>query len=142
MTSPARSGLPVSGALTIPRAELRWRFSRASGPGGQGVNTTDSRVELSWDVARSAVLTATQRERITERLGARLVDGVLTVTAAEHREQLRNRAAATQRLTDLVSAAVAAPPKKRRPTRPTRGSQERRLKAKKQRSETKRLRRG
>ncbi|ROS75409.1 alternative ribosome rescue aminoacyl-tRNA hydrolase ArfB [Cellulomonas sp. PhB143] len=142
MPAPVRAGLPVTSALTIPRAELTWCFSRASGPGGQGVNTTDSRVELSWDVAGSAVLGAAQRERLTERLGPRLVGGALTVTAAEHREQRRNRSAAADRLVAIVADALAPPPKKRRPTRPTRGSQERRLTAKKQRSITKQLRRG
>ncbi|PJJ68595.1 ribosome-associated protein [Sediminihabitans luteus] len=141
MPAPHHAGLPVSAALTIPRAELTWRFSRASGPGGQGVNTTDSRVELSWDVARSAVLGDAQRARLLERLGPRLVDGVLTVVASEHREQLRNRAAASQRLAAIVADAAAAPPRARRATRPTRGSKERRLTAKKQRSATKALRR-
>ncbi len=130
----------MSPALTIPRSELTERFSRSSGPGGQGVNTTDSRVELSWDVGRSAVLTSAQRERLETRLGPRLVDGVLTVTASEHREQLRNRGAAARRLAAAVADALAAPPRTRRATRPTRGSQERRLTAKKQRSATKSLR--
>ncbi|PJI93425.1 alternative ribosome rescue aminoacyl-tRNA hydrolase ArfB [Luteimicrobium subarcticum] len=140
MPAPLRTGLVVSPALTIPRAELTERFSRASGPGGQGVNTTDSRVELSWDVRGSAVLTVTQRARIEERLASRLVDGVLTVVASEHREQLRNRDAAGRRLAAVVAEAVAPPPRTRRATRPTRGSQERRLTAKKQRSTTKSLR--
>ncbi|GAB3167694.1 alternative ribosome rescue aminoacyl-tRNA hydrolase ArfB [Myceligenerans halotolerans] len=140
MPSPVRPGLAVSSALTIPRAELTERFSRSSGPGGQGVNTTDSRVELSWDVGRSAVLSDTQRERLMERLADRLADGVLTVVASEHREQRRNRDAAARRLATLVADALAPPPRARRATRATRGSQERRLSAKKQRSETKRLR--
>ncbi|MFD6141545.1 alternative ribosome rescue aminoacyl-tRNA hydrolase ArfB [Promicromonospora sp. NPDC060271] len=140
MPSPVRPGLAVTPALTIPRAELTERFSRASGPGGQGVNTTDSRVELFWDVGRSAVLSETQRERVTDRLAERLVDGVLTVVASEHREQRRNRDAAAKRLAALVAGALAPPPRTRRPTRATRGSQERRLAAKKQRSTTKRLR--
>jgi ribosome-associated protein len=140
MPLPARPGLTVSPALTIPRAELRERFSRSSGPGGQGVNTTDSRVELSWDVGRSAVLSETQRRRIMERLADRLVDGVLTVVASEHREQRRNRDAAARRLAVLVSDAMAPPAPSRRATRATRGSRERRLTAKRQRSEIKRLR--
>ncbi|WP_278234631.1 alternative ribosome rescue aminoacyl-tRNA hydrolase ArfB [Isoptericola sp. AK164] len=140
MPSPTRHGLVVSPSLTIPRAELTERFSRSSGPGGQGVNTTDSRVELSWDVERSAVLSRVQRERIVARTGHRLVDGVLTVTASEHREQRRNRDAAAHRLAALVADAVAPPGPARRATRRTRGSQERRLKAKKQRSATKRMR--
>ena len=140
MPAPVRSGLTVTPALTIPRAELTERFSRSSGPGGQGVNTTDSRVELSWDVGRSAVLSDAQRRRVTERLADRLVDGVLTVVASEHREQRRNRDAAARRLANVVADALAPPPRTRRPTRATRGSQERRLTAKKQRSATKRLR--
>ncbi|MFC4628112.1 alternative ribosome rescue aminoacyl-tRNA hydrolase ArfB [Promicromonospora alba] len=140
MPSPVRPGLAVTPALTIPRAELTERFSRASGPGGQGVNTTDSRVELSWDVAQSAVLSDVQRERVTGRLAERLVDGVLTVVASENREQRRNRDAAAKRLAALVADALAPPPRTRRPTRATRGSQERRLTAKKQRSTTKQLR--
>jgi len=136
------SGIAVGPSLVIPRAELTVRFSRSSGPGGQGVNTTDSRVELSWDVASSAVLTAVQRERLVERLGTRLVGGVLTVTASEHREQLRNRAAAERRLAALVASGIAPPARQRRATRPTRGSKERRLAAKKQRSIVKQLRSG
>jgi ribosome-associated protein len=132
--------LPVRGSLVVPAAELRWRFSRASGPGGQGVNTTDSRVELSYDVARSAVLSDTQRRRALERLSGRLVEGVLTVTASEHRSQHRNREAAATRLAALLRDATAPPPRRRRPTRPTAGSRERRLAAKKRRGETKRLR--
>ncbi len=136
------TGIRVGPNLVIPRAELAVRFSRSSGPGGQGVNTTDSRVELIWDVASSSVLTELQRERLLERLGPRLVAGVLTVTASEHREQLRNRAAAEQRLAALVAAGISPPARKRRATRPTRGSTERRLTAKRQRSTTKRLRSG
>lgn len=137
-----RTGLTVGRSLVIPRAELAIRFSRSSGPGGQGVNTTDSRVELLWDVASSAVLTDSQRERLVDRLGQRLVNGVLTVTASEHREQRRNRAAAEGRLAELVAAALAPPAAPRRATRPTRGSAERRLAAKRRRSDLKRLRSG
>lgn len=140
MPAPLRPGLVVSPALTIPRTKLSERFSRSSGPGGQGVNTTDSRVELSWDVGGSTVLTAVQRDRIVSRLGDRLVDGVLTVSASEHREQRRNRDAAARRLAVVVGEAIAAPPRARRSACPTRGSRERRLTAKKQRSATKRLR--
>ncbi|KZM34324.1 MULTISPECIES: alternative ribosome rescue aminoacyl-tRNA hydrolase ArfB [Oerskovia] len=131
----------MSPALTIPEGELAWRFSRASGPGGQGVNTTDSRVELSWDVAASVVLSDSQRTRLRERLDKRLVGDVLTVVASEHREQLRNRAAARTRLAALVAEGLAPPARQRRATRPTRGSQERRLAAKKQRTTTKQMRR-
>ncbi|VXC31758.1 alternative ribosome rescue aminoacyl-tRNA hydrolase ArfB [Nocardioides sp. AX2bis] len=134
--------LAVTRSLVIPAAELRERFSRSSGPGGQGVNTADSRVELSWDVAGSAVLTPTQRSRLLEHLAGRLVDGALTIAASEHRTQLANRRAARERLTTLVRDAAAPPPPPRRATRPTRGSQRRRLDTKKQRGEVKRGRRG
>jgi ribosome-associated protein len=131
----------VSDRLTIPAAELSWRFSRASGPGGQGVNTTDSRVELSWDVAGSEMLPAALRERALERLGDRLTNGVLTVRASEHRSQLRNREAAAARLAGIVAGAIAPPPRTRRATRPSRGAVERRIADKKRRGETKRNRR-
>ena len=140
MPSPVRPGLAVSPSLTIPQAELKERFSRSSGPGGQGVNTTDSRVELTWDIGRSVVLSDAQRRRVMERLSDRLVDGTLTVVASEHREQRRNRDAAARRLAALVADALAPPPRSRRATRATRGSHERRLTAKKQQSATKRLR--
>lgn len=133
--------LTVTARWTVPEAELSWRFSRSSGPGGQGVNTTDSRAELSYDVARAASLPEELRGRALRRLAGRLVDGVVTVAASEHRSQLQNREAAEQRLAQLLREAVAPPPPARRPTRPTRGSQERRLAGKKQRSQVKRLRR-
>jgi ribosome-associated protein len=131
----------VNERLTIPAAELAWRFSRSHGPGGQGVNTTDSRVELSWDLLGSPVLPTAFKERAAERLGNRLVQGVLTVVASEHRSQLRNREAAAARLASLVASAVAPPPRVRRATRPSRGSVERRIAGKKRRGETKRNRR-
>jgi ribosome-associated protein len=127
--------------LAIPEAELSWRFSRSSGPGGQGVNTTDSRVELSWNLLASNLLSPPLRERAVERLGSRLVDGVLTITASEHRSQLRNREAAEARLAMRVAEAIAAPPRQRRATKPTRGSVERRIGEKKRRSQIKRSRR-
>lgn len=134
--------LQVTSRLVVPEAELSWRFSRSSGPGGQSVNTSDSRAELSFDVARSPVLPEHLRTRALERLAGRLVDGVLTVAASEQRSQLQNREAAEQRMAQLLREAVAVPPAPRRPTRPTRGSKERRLAGKKQRSEVKRGRSG
>jgi ribosome-associated protein len=134
--------LKVTPRLLVPEAELSWRFSRSSGPGGQGVNTSDSRAELSFDVAGSASLSPLQRSRALERLAARLVDGVLTVAASEHRSQLQNREAAEARLAQLLREAVAPPPAPRRPTKPTKGSKERRLEGKRQRSEVKRGRSG
>ncbi|MDN3442750.1 alternative ribosome rescue aminoacyl-tRNA hydrolase ArfB [Microbacterium sp. APC 3901] len=140
MPTPHRPGLRISAGLTIPEAELSWRFSRSSGPGGQGVNTADSRVELVWDAASSTALSPHQRERLLERLSGRLVHGVLTIAASEHRAQLRNRDAARERLAALVAEALRPPAPTRRPTRPSRGSKERRLTAKKQRTDVKRLR--
>lgn len=134
-------GLRVTERVTIPRQELSWRFSRASGPGGQSVNTTDSRVELSFDLAATAALPEHLKARALARLGPRLVGGVLTVTASEHRSQLRNRQAAAVRLARLLAAAIAPPARPRRPTRPSRGAVERRLAGKRRRSETKRDRR-
>lgn len=127
--------------IVIPADELFWRFSRSAGPGGQSVNTTDSRAELSFSVADSAALPPVLKERALRALAGRLTDGAITVTAAEHRSQLRNREAAAARLSALLTEATAAPPAPRRPTRPTRGSRERRLAAKQQRSDVKRLRR-
>lgn len=123
--------------LVIPASELVERFSRASGPGGQGVNTTDSRVELRFDVARSAALSTAQRETALARLGARLIDGELVVQASEHRSQRQNRVAARGRLANWLREALAPPPPARRATRPTRGSQRRRLESKRRHSVTK-----
>ncbi|MDX6284064.1 MAG: ribosome-associated protein [Kribbellaceae bacterium] len=134
------TGLIVRHGVVIPESELAWRFSRSSGPGGQSVNTTDSRVELSFDVAASTALTEVLRERALERLGSRLVDGVLTVAASEQRSQWRNREAARTRLAALIREAIAAPPRKRRPTRPSKNAVRRRLDDKKRRGDTKRLR--
>ncbi|MFJ2032037.1 alternative ribosome rescue aminoacyl-tRNA hydrolase ArfB [Streptosporangium sp. NPDC087985] len=134
--------LQLSGSVSVPEAELHWRFSRSSGPGGQGVNTTDSRVELSFDLAATESLGPLFKTRALERLGSRLVNGVITIAASEFRSQLRNREAAEMRLAQLLREAIAPPPKKRRPTKPSRGAVERRITAKKQRSDLKRLRRG
>jgi ribosome-associated protein len=127
--------LRIGPSLEVPDAELTWRFSRSSGPGGQGVNTTDSRAELSVDLAR--VLPPELLARASERLGSTAV----TVTASEHRSQLQNREAAMERMTALLREAVAPPPPPRRATKPSRASKERRLEAKRQRSEVKRARR-
>lgn len=134
--------LPINERLTIPGTELNERFSRSSGPGGQGVNTTDSRVELSFDVARSPSLPEFLRTRALQHLSGRLVDGVLTVVASEHRAQVRNRAAARARLAGLIRDAVAPPGPTRRPTKPTRGAVERRLDSKRRRSTIKQHRKG
>jgi ribosome-associated protein len=133
--------LPVRGTLVIPAAELSWRFSRSGGPGGQSVNTSDTRVELSYDIGRTTALGPTLRARALDRLAARLVDGVLTVSASEYRSQLRNREAAERRLVEILAAAIAAPRRRRRPTQPSRAARARRAEQKKRRSDIKRLRR-
>ncbi len=134
--------LVVTPALTVPAAELRWRFSRASGPGGQGVNTTDSRVELTWELGSSAVLSPATLERLRTRLASRLTNDAVVVVASEYRSQRRNREAARLRLAALLRAALAPPPPARRATRPTAAARRRRLEDKRHRSEVKRLRRG
>ncbi|MFI7493180.1 alternative ribosome rescue aminoacyl-tRNA hydrolase ArfB [Kocuria sp. M4R2S49] len=126
--------------LRVPAGELVEQFSHASGPGGQGVNTTDSRVQLSLDLATTTALSDVQRELVLDRLAGRLSGTVLTVTAAEHRSQRRNRTAARQRLAALLRESLVPDPV-RRPTRPTRGSQRRRIEGKRRRSETKQNRR-
>jgi ribosome-associated protein len=133
--------LQVTSRLVLPESELSWRFSRSSGPGGQSVNTTDSRAELSFDVERSPSLDEHQRARLLERLAGRLVHGIVTIAAQEERSQLQNREAAERRLAQLLREGLAPPPPTRRPTRPTRGSKERRLAGKKLRSAVKRNRR-
>ncbi|MFY1669048.1 alternative ribosome rescue aminoacyl-tRNA hydrolase ArfB [Plantactinospora sp. WMMB334] len=135
------ASLTIRPGLVIPETELHWRFSRSSGPGGQGVNTTDSRAELSFDVARSSALPERLRARAVERLAGRLSDGVLTISASEHRAQLRNREAAQARLVALLADAVAPPAPPRRATRPSRAAKERRLSAKKRRGQLKQTRR-
>ncbi len=132
--------LAVSPTLTIPERELGWRFSRSSGPGGQHVNTSDSRVELFWNVADSTVLSDDERMLLLGRLAHRLVLGVVTVAASEQRSQLRNREIALRKLADLVTQGLAPEPAQRRRTKPTRGSARRHLAAKQQRSDTKRNR--
>ncbi len=134
--------LVVNRTVTIPEAELRWRFSRSSGPGGQSVNTSDSRVELSWDVINTVALGPVLRQRALDRLAHRLSEGVLAVAASEHRSQLRNREAALRRLAALVRDAVAPPARPRRATNPTRTAREDRLAAKRRRGEIKRTRGG
>ena len=116
-------GLRIGRAVVVPERELAERFSRSSGPGGQGVNTADSRVELSYDVARSPSLPEATRARMLARLEGRLVDGVVTVAASEHRTQLANRRAARERMAALLTEAAAPPPRKRRPTKPSRAGQ-------------------
>ncbi|MFF3731388.1 alternative ribosome rescue aminoacyl-tRNA hydrolase ArfB [Streptomyces sp. NPDC002476] len=132
----------IRGSVSLPEAELMWRFSRSSGPGGQHVNTSDSQVELRFDLAATAALPQVWKERALQRLENRLVDGVVVVRASEHRSQWRNRETALVRLASLLAEATAPPPKPRRRTKIPRGINERRLREKKQRGETKRGRSG
>jgi ribosome-associated protein len=138
MSGPVR----VRGSVVIPDAELSWRFSRSSGPGGQHVNTSDSAAELSFDVARSTALPRAYKDRALQRLAGRLVGGVLTIRAEEHRSQLRNREAAKARLSALLAEATTPPPAPRRPTKPSRRVQQRRLEGKRRRGALKRGRSG
>ncbi|AEA22685.1 Class I peptide chain release factor [Pseudonocardia dioxanivorans CB1190] len=132
--------LVVRRGWVVPGRELHWRFSRASGPGGQGVNTTDSRVELSYDLAAAPGVPEHLRDRALRRLGHRLVDGVVTVVASERRSQLRNREAARERLAALLREASDPDPPTRRPTKPSAGARRRRLDAKTRRGAIKKLR--
>lgn len=120
----------------IPDDDLTWRFSRSSGPGGQGVNTTDSRVQLTFDLIHTDAFPATLKHRMLSRLGDQVV-----IVAAEYRSQLRNRRAAEQRLVELLIEAMKPPPRPRVPTKPSKASQQRRLNRKKRHGQTKRLRR-
>ena len=134
--------LRVRGSVVVPESELAWRFSRSSGPGGQGVNTTDSRVELSLNLTTTSALSQTLRARALERLGTRLDDdGVLTVSASEQRSQWQNRLSAERKLIDALAQAIAPPPRPRVATRPSARARQRRIDAKKHRGRLKKLRR-
>ena len=132
--------LVVNERLVIPSRDLRWRFSRSSGPGGQGVNTTDSRVELMLDVANCSCLGPFRRARLLEHFDTRLVDGCLRVVVAEERSQWQNRQKALHRLGELLREGLQPPPPTRKVTRPGRGAVRRRLASKKQRGDLKRQR--
>jgi len=133
--------LHVRGSVVVPESELQWRFSRSSGPGGQGVNTSDSRVELSLDLATTTALSPYLRTRALERLGPRLVDGVVTVSSSEQRSQWQNRLAAERKLAELLAAAIAPPARPRVATRPSASARRRRVDDKKRRGQIKKLRR-
>lgn len=139
MDDPTR--LRITAALAIPRAELRYRASRSGGPGGQHVNTSSTRIEVTWDVATSPSLTDAQRARLWQRLATRLdTAGVLRLVADGERSQLRNREAVTERLAKVVAAALKVP-KARKATKPSKASKERRIEGKKRRGAIKRERR-
>jgi ribosome-associated protein len=134
------SDLLIRRGISVPRSELSWRFAHAGGPGGQSVNTADSKVDLRWDIAGSTALPEHLRQRALSRLENHIVDGVLIVTATQHRSQLHNRRAAEARLVALLVAATAPEPARRRPTKPSRGSVAARLASKRHRSVTKQRR--
>ncbi|TNM25097.1 alternative ribosome rescue aminoacyl-tRNA hydrolase ArfB [Streptomyces sedi] len=134
---------PIRGAVHVPESELRWRFSRSSGPGGQHVNTSDTQAELRFDLAATTALPEVWKERALERLSGRLTDGgVLVVRASEHRSQWRNREAAARRLAELLAEATAPPARPRRPKKKPRALVERRLREKRRRSDVKKGRSG
>ena len=137
MSAPSGDVRVTRHGVVIPAAELEERFSRSSGPGGQSVNTTDSRVELRWDVVNSAALDDVQRARVLDRLRHRITDGVLSLVASEQRSQTQNRVAARERLAQLLNDALAPPPPPRRPTRPSRAARQQRLDAKRRRGDLK-----
>ena len=132
--------LTINSRLVIPSNELKWRFSKSSGPGGQGVNKTDSRVELMFDIKRSSVFGPFHKKRLIERLGNRCANGCLNIVASEERSQYQNRQLAIARLTDLLREGLKPPPKARKATKPTRASQKRRVSAKKHRGALKQTR--
>jgi ribosome-associated protein len=125
----------TAGDRVIPDADLTWRFSRSSGPGGQNINTTDTRVQLSFDLAGSDAFPPELKQRMLARLGDQVV-----IVASEFRSQLRNRRAAEDRLAELLAEAMKPPPPPRVPTKPSKASQRRRIEKKKKRGRTKRLR--
>lgn len=125
--------------IAVPEREMTWRFSRSSGPGGQSVNTTDSRVELVWRLTDTTALTDEQKALATTRLRGRLVNGSITIAASQYKSQHRNREDAKVRLESLLAKALI-PPRPRNATKPSKGARQRRLDDKKQRGATKRLR--
>jgi ribosome-associated protein len=133
--------LRVNRWVTIPAAELSWRFSHSGGPGGQGVNTSDSKAELRFDLVATAAVPEHLKARALGRLADRLVDGELVVASSAHRSQLDNRRAAATKLAVLLDTAMSPAPPKRRPTRPTAASVKRRLDTKRHRGQLKEQRR-
>ena len=134
-------GIDAGDFLTIPRAELEFRTSRSSGAGGQHVNKTSSRVEISWNILKSMVLSQEQRDLLMTKLGSRVSEeGAVRVVASDTRSQFRNRQAAEQRLGDLIAKSLTVQ-KKRKPTRKPRAANEARLTEKKKHSDKKRNRR-
>jgi ribosome-associated protein len=136
------SGIRINRTVSVDTAELDFSFARSGGPGGQHANTSSTKVELRWDVAASPSLTDEQRERVRHRLANRInAEGVLVLHSSEYRSQTRNREAVVARFAALIADALRVQAS-RRPTKPTKASRQRRLEAKKRRSDTKSLRRG
>jgi ribosome-associated protein len=134
--------LVITSRVTLPAAELEYTASRASGPGGQHVNTADTRIQLRWNLEASTALSDVQKDRVRRALASRLTaDGDLVLASDSHRSQRRNRDEVTQRLASLLREALR-PPKPRKKTKPTRASRERRLQDKKRRAQIKKDRRG
>ncbi|HEV7588051.1 MAG TPA: alternative ribosome rescue aminoacyl-tRNA hydrolase ArfB [Longimicrobium sp.] len=133
--------LAVNDSVRVPRAELTYRATRSGGPGGQHVNTSSTRVELAWNVDGSPSVSDEERARIREKLSNRISgEGLLLLSASEHRSQNRNKEAVTERFVALVRQALVVPAKRKK-TRPSKAAREARLHAKKHRSEVKRRRR-
>jgi len=123
--------LIVNPVLVIPSSELHWRFSRSSGSGGQNINKTDTRVNLSFDIEKSKALTSYQKHQITKQLRDQIVNSTITVISQEHRTQYKNRTLALMKLGILLEKALEPPPKARKATKPTKSSQRRRVNSKK-----------
>lgn len=137
------SGLQITRHVAVPEHELELRFSRSGGPGGQNVNTRDTKVEVIFDVTTSPSLGPRQRNRVLRKLQPRLdAEGKLHVTASDARTQARNRELAMERLQSTLAEALAPDPPRRKPTKPSKAANERRLAAKKARGQLKRQRKG
>ena len=132
--------LIVNPVLVIPSNELHWRFSRSSGSGGQNINKTDTRVNLSFNIEKSKALTSYQKHQITKQLRDQIINSTITVITQEHRTQYKNRKLALMRLGILLEKALEPPPKARKATKPTKSSQRRRINSKKKHGEKKQSR--
>jgi ribosome-associated protein len=135
MPAMADESIQVTRSVSLPRSEIDFRFSRSSGPGGQHAQKSDTRVEATLDVEASSALSEAQKRRVVAKAGP-----VLRAVAQDERSQWRNRELATERLVESLRQALKLE-RRRRPTRPTKASKERRLDAKRRRGDVKRLRR-